>query len=256
MNEYDRLIKLPKKGRLLVFTDVHGNYDDYQKYLEKWDEEDSDCHIVIAGDFIHNTSMNDYSVEILEDIMDKDKKYDNFHVLLGNHELSHIIGKDIYKYEINQRKEFEDLIVEKKGSLEPYLSEYVNFFKTLPFFLQTDNGVFISHASPSSSVKDYDDFLSILEEKDYNDEKLYSVLWNRHLFDYSESDVSSFLDIVDSKVIVVGHSVVNGYKLFGKQMILSSSFGTQLKLYLDIDLTENVEDTNYLFKYLKPLWGY
>lgn len=254
MKKYNRLIKLSRKGRLLVFTDVHGNYDDYQKYIEKWDSDDPDCHIVIAGDFIHNTIGEDYSVEIVDDIMDKDKKYSNFHVLLGNHEFSHITDENIKKDDINLTANFKELIIEKKGSLEPYLSEYINYFKSLAFFLQTENGIFVSHAGPPDSIYSYEDFLNILANEDYEDYQVYSTFWNRPGHDYDELDVLDFLEIVDSKVMVVGHTIEKkGARKFGKQMILSSSFGATEKLYLKVDLSEDINKYKDLSKNLKKL---
>ena len=33
----DKFIKLPSKGRLLIVTDLHGNLEDYEKYIDLWD---------------------------------------------------------------------------------------------------------------------------------------------------------------------------------------------------------------------------
>lgn len=253
MDENARLIKLPKKGRVLIFTDLHGNLEDYNKYLDKWDSNDPDCHIVIAGDFIHSIYKEDYSVEILEDIIEKYKKYDNFHPILGNHEWVHIANANLFKGNVNQKKYFEKLIVDKKSSLEPYLSNYIDFFKSIPFFIQTENGIFISHTGPSPKIETYEDYEYIVEDDDYYNELVFSVVWARPNKDYTEEDVSFFLDLVGSNVMVVGHTVADGYTIFGKQMILSSSFGSDEKLYLDIDLSEPIENMDDLIDNLKNL---
>ncbi len=255
MDDNTRLIQLPDKGRVLIFTDVHGNIEDYNKYLDKWDSNDSDCHIVIAGDFIHSIYKQDYSIEILEDIIEKFKKYDNFHPLLGNHEWSHIANANLFKGTINQKKDFEEMIVERKSSLEPYLSNYITFFKSIPLFVQTENGLFISHAGPSKKIETYEDYEYVVEDDDYYNELIFSVVWSRPEKDYSEYDVSNFLDIVKSNVMVVGHTIVDGYRIFGKQMILGSSFGSKKKLYLDIDLEKPINNMDDLVGKLKPLDG-
>lgn len=249
-----RLMKLPKRGRALIFTDLHGDLDDYNKYLEKWDFNDPDCHIIIAGDFIHSIYKKDYSLEVLEDMIDKYKKYDNFHPILGNHEWAHIVGANVFKANINQKIDFERMIIEKRGSLDPYLSDYIDFFKSIPFFIQCENGVFVSHAGPSPKIKTYDDYKSIIEGEEYLDRSVYYVLWSRFEKDYSIEDVSRFLDIVESNVMVIGHNVISeGYEIFGRQMILSSSFGAEKKLYLDIDLERQISNTDDLIKCLKNL---
>lgn len=185
--------------------------------------------------------------------MAKFKKYDNFHPLLGNHEWAHITNANVFKANINQKNDFEKLIVEKKSSLEPYLTNYITFFKSIPFFIHCDNGVFVSHAGPSKKIETYEDYVYIVEDDEYFSEFVYSVLWSRPDKDYDEDDVSLFLDIVKSNVMVVGHTVVDGYREFGKEMILSSSFGTENKLYLDIDLSKDVKDMDDLKAFLKKL---
>ena len=253
MDYNTRLVELPKNGRLLIFTDLHGNLEDYKKFLSKWDCNDPNCHIVINGDFIHSIYKEDFSVELLEDIIDKFNKYDNFHPILGNHEWSHIANANLYKGTVNQKKDFEKLIVKKKSSLEPYLSNYIDFFKSIPFFVKTENGIFISHAGPSRAIESYEDYEFIVEDDDYYSELVFSVLWARPEKDYNEEDVSFFLDLVKSKVMVVGHTTVDGYEVFGKQLILASSFTLNRKCYLDIDLSNPIGDMDDLLKNIKLL---
>ena len=114
MNE-DKFIQLPAKGRLLIVTDLHGNLQDYEKYIDLWDCDNPENHLVFVGDFIHSTDENDGSIEIIDDVIDKFNKYPNFHPLLGNHEWSHIVGSPVFKGFNNQTHDFEDLIIQKKG---------------------------------------------------------------------------------------------------------------------------------------------
>ena len=263
MNE--KLIKLPKQGRLLLVSDLHGNYDDYEAYINLWNSEDPDFHIAFLGDLIHSPYFNDRSIEILDDVIEKDKKYSNFHVLLGNHEWAHITHTDIYKDGENSREDFEHLISYKKGFIEPSITEYIRFFKTMPFFIQTENGLFISHAGPSKGIKTIEDFNSIFDG-DYNNRFLNDFLWDRPTKDiygsrnifsshnrYNEGDVFNFLNIIGSKCMVVGHSPVNGYSKVGNQLIISSSFETDNKVYLDIDLSKDILHMNHLLDCIKYL---
>ena len=174
----DKLIELPDYGRLIVVTDLHGNLEDYNDYLDLWDESDPDFHIVFCGDLIHGLDEDtDGSVEILDDAIAKSKVYSNFHTLLGNHEWAHITNTEIYK----------------------------------------------------------------------------KFLWNRYnrVTDYTKGDVDRFLDVVGSKVMIVGHCPVESYKVFGKQIIMSSSFATKVKTYLDIDLSMEINDIKDVQKQLK-----
>ena len=240
----DKLVELPDYGRLIVVSDLHGNFTDYRRYLKIWDRDDEDCHIVFTGDMIHAMEGEDGSVEIIEDAMVKSQKYSNFHCLLGNHEWCHITGEDIYKAGVNLRRDFENLVSYRKGYIEPSLTSYIRFFKTMPYFLKTSNGLFISHSGPSRHITTIQDFHDIFRE-DYSSGKLYGFLWNRYAArhnGYTIADIDSFLEVVGSRFMVVGHTVVDsGYKIIGNQMVLSSSFYTSSKSYLDIDLSKEYE---------------
>lgn len=248
----EKFIQLPSKGRLLVVTDLHGNLEDYEKYMDLWDCDDPDFHMVFVGDFIHAVSEDDGSIEIIEDVIDKFKKYPNFHPLLGNHEWSHIVESPVFKGFNNQTLDFENLIVEKKGSLEPYLSDYVEFFKSMPFFVQTENGLFISHTGPSRLINSTGAFNKIFDN-DYNNKRLYGFLWNRYDNDYSVEDVDRFLKVVGSNCMVVGHTVVDSYFIYGNQIILSSSFGTMDKAYLDVDLSVPIDNMDVLMNFIEEM---
>lgn len=249
----DKLIQLPDYGRLIVVTDLHGNLDDYNHYLSLWDETDCDFHIVFCGDLIHGVDEDtDGSVEILDDAIAKSRQYSNFHTLLGNHEWAHITNTEIYKNQQPLLMGFKNIISYRYGFIEPHLTKYIQFFKTMPYFAMTANGLFISHSGPSDKVKSIEAFDKIFEG-DYSSPILYDFLWNRYnrVTDYTKADVNRFLDIVGSKVMVVGHCPVESYKLYGNQIIMSSSFQTDVKTYLDIDLSQKINDIKDVQKQLK-----
>lgn len=246
-----KLIRLPPKGRLIVVSDLHGNHEDYRSYLNLWDSSDDDCHIVFIGNLIHSPFEPDGSLEILDDAIIKSKEYPNFHVLMGNHEWAHITDTNLYKNGKNQRLSFEELVKDGKGNLQPSLNNYISFFKSLPFFLKTDNGIFISHAGPSRNIRSIDDFNHIFD--DYENKLLDDFLWNRYGRNYTTNDVSKFLKVIGSNCMIIGHNNVNGYEVFGKQLIISSSFLTAKKTYLDIDLSKNMENVQDLMEFLEFL---
>lgn len=245
----NRLIQLPDYGRLIVVSDLHGNFTDYKHYLKLWDKDDSNCHILFMGDLIHAADGKDGSIEIIEDAMYKSGEYSNYHCILGNHEWCHIVGKDIFKAGVNLRRDFEKLVALKKGYVEPSLTNYIGFFKSLPYFLKTSNGLFISHAGPSKKIKTVNDFNEMCGDNQHSS-LLHGFLWNRYaspVKGYTTEDIDNFLGVVDSKFMVVGHSVVDsGYRIVGNQMILSSSFFTTSKSYLDIDLSKDYNSINDL----------
>ena len=174
----NRLIELPDYGRLIIVSDLHGNFKDYKRYLRLWEKDDPDCHIVFTGDLIHAIDGEDGSVEIIEDAIFKSQEYSNYHCLLGNHEWTHILNKDIYKDGMNLKTEFEILVSHKKGYMEPSLTNYIRFFKSMPYFLKTSNGLFISHTGPSKYITSLDGF-NLMCCDDHSSNGLYGFLWNR-----------------------------------------------------------------------------
>lgn len=250
---HDKLIELPDYGRLIVVTDIHGDLEDYNHYLSLWDETNPDFHIVFAGDLIHALNIDDDgSIEILDDVIEKSKEHDNFHALLGNHEWAHITNQTIYKNQEDLLMQFKNLVSYKKGFIEPALTRYIKFFKTMPYFVKTANGLFISHSGPSAKIHSIEAFDKIFEG-DYSNPILYDFLWNRFtkVNDYTRDDVTRFLDIVGSKYMVVGHCPVESYELFSDQIIMSSSFDTKVKTYLDIDLSKDLNSMKDVQKQLK-----
>ena len=254
----NRLIELPDYGRLIVVSDLHGNLKDYKRYLRLWNKDDLNCHIVFIGDLIHAMDGHDGSVEIIEDAMFKSQEYPNYHCLLGNHEWAHILNQDIYKNERNLRIEFEILVSHKKGYMEPSLTNYIRFFKSMPYFLKTSNGLFISHTGPSKDISSMVDFYRMCHDGP-DSSSLYGFLWNRHsmgLNRYTIEDIDKFLNIMDCKLMIVGHTVIDsGYKVIGKQLILSSCFFTSSKSYLDIDLSKEYKSMDELIDDVRLLDG-
>ncbi|OPX58647.1 MAG: Calcineurin-like phosphoesterase [Methanobacterium sp. PtaB.Bin024] len=250
------LIKLPCEGIALIVTDLHGNVHDFDKILELWkDLSTNKNHLILTGDFIHamDTSENDHSLEILEAVKGH-CQFDNFHLLLGNHEWATITHRSVYKGGENQSTNFEGLLKNKFGAEWKHkLEEYVNFFKKLPVAIKTDNGVFISHSGPPKDVNSIKEIMNITEKGYSNNPLLFELLWNRY-GDYTKKDVDNFLEKVGCKAMIVGHTPVDGYKLIRNQLIVSSSFSKGKKAYVELDLEKEIRggrDLKRMVKYFK-----
>ena len=116
----------------------------------------------------------------------------------------------------------------------------IDFFKSLPYFIKTDNGLFISHAGPSKKIYSMDDFKKIFSD-DYENYYLYDFLWNRYKVNYDTNDISKFLKIIGSNYMIIGHNPVNRYEIFGKQLIISSSYKTDKKSEEDSQESNSVD---------------
>ncbi len=247
------LLTLPGPGRALVVTDLHGNLEDFRKVMTLWGKcFNRKCHLILTGDFIHAMGrVNDHSIEIIEEVQYYHDKYDNFHPLLGNHEWATITKILIYKGGVNQNLNFEQLLMETfPDAWEEKLEEYINFFQTLPVAVRTENGVFISHSGPAK-VESIDDIINLTRDSYLDNQPLYDLLWRR---DPKKRDVNQFLEKVDCQAMVVGHTPVDGYKLKGNLLILSSSYGKGRKVYLELDLGKEIQggrDLEPLIKYFR-----
>lgn len=254
-----KLIELPRKGKALVITDIHGNKEDFLKYMDIWNEfkENLDNHLILTGDFIHAMGLeNDSSVEILEYVKFHSENTSNFHVLLGNHEWSTISNELVFKAGVNQNLGFDSLLREKFGELQYHekLREYIQFFKKLPVAVRTDNRIFITHAGPATKIKSLDEIKNI-DEGGYNSDntKLVQLLWNRSE-DYTQEQLNSFLDVVNCKMTIAGHTPVDGIKLvYDNLLIVSSSYGKGKKAYVEVDLEKSIEGTKDLLNMVKYL---
>ena len=273
----DKIIKLSCKGRLIVVTDIHGNKNDFDKYInEIWDKNDPDCHIVFTGDLIHEM---DYSKDLSLDILDEiDKLFNlpNFHVLLGNHEYCQIKDDDVYKWGINQTKDFIKHIEDRYEWFDEaftYQTMYEEMMKEFSYFLITDNGFFIAHAGISDSalnllinqevdlfnIKSINAVRKTEEQKEqYKKDMLFleDMIWSRPYDDYVEDEIEHFLKIAGCKFMIVGHTPMNGFHIIGNQLIIDSSFCTKTKYYLDIDLSKEYNDIiEDVLKSIKTLEG-
>lgn len=251
----DNILRFDDNGHLLVVTDIHGNLRDFKKYIRLWDNKSDDYHILFTGDLIHEHNYDDdFSVDILDMMLDLNDN-PRFHVLLGNHELYQCLDEEVCKYNINLTDDFKSHVKDKycDGYIER-LNEYICFMQGLPYFAITSNQFFISHAGVSSdcvskcisnkvdlfnlSCLNYYDNNNSVSWKDYFRDVnfLDDFVWSRPYSDYSERDIDLFLDFVGCRFSVVGHTVYNGFHVFGNQLIFDSSFCTDSKYYLDIDL--------------------
>jgi serine/threonine-protein phosphatase PP1 catalytic subunit len=253
-----KLIELPKKGRALIVTDLHGNLDDFISFIQIWkDFKDDNDYFIITGDLIHAMGVeDDRSLELLDYVKSHCETFRKFHLLLGNHEWATISDVSIYKGGVNQTLSFEVLLKEKfKAGWREKLDEYTDFLEKLPIAVKTRNKVFISHAGPPKDVKSVKDLVNIAEGGYLGNTNLFQILWNRY-GDYSKKDLDCFLKVVNCNAMIVGHTPVDGIKLIGKkQLIVSSSYSRGKKAYVELDLREKIEDARDLLKMVKYISG-
>ena len=110
------------QGRLLIASDLHGNWEDYQAIKSTKGKDDI---LILGGDLVHGyPGYEDKSVQILDDLIDNPDP--SVIALLGNHELMHVYHM---AKAVKNGHDFAGPLEEKiKGNRKKYVD-----FMRLPF---------------------------------------------------------------------------------------------------------------------------
>ncbi|MBI3243880.1 MAG: metallophosphoesterase [Chloroflexi bacterium] len=145
-----RIIDLDQ-GRLMVVTDLHGDYPVYCRYRDHFlalREAGQADILILDGDFIHNDgpAPADGSLKIVLDLIQLQHDLGPaLIVLLGNHEMPHIYGVTLGRGNAIYTPRFEMAL----GDRRP---EIIAFFDSLPFYVRTRAGVTVTHAGASMAA--------------------------------------------------------------------------------------------------------
>ncbi len=147
---WQRVIDLTE-GQAMVVTDLHGDWDAYQRYRDTFFQlralGQADI-LIFDGDMIHASApvAQDKSIEIVQDIIELKKELgDNLIYVLGNHELPHI-------YSITLQKGDELFTPRFEFAMGDHREKITSFFDCLPFYVRTPGGVSICHAGASTAL--------------------------------------------------------------------------------------------------------
>lgn len=140
------------QGRVMVVTDLHGNWSVYQRYrdhfLDLLNRGQADI-LLFLGDIIHSygPAKEDSSLSMLLDIIRLQSELGSERVmmLLGNHEFPHIYGISLTKGEHNFTPRFEHGLGEHREAV-------IGFLESLPFVMRTSAGVMFTHAGASAGT--------------------------------------------------------------------------------------------------------
>jgi hypothetical protein len=138
-------------GVAMVVTDLHGNWDNYRRYRDRFlalRARDQADVLIFTGDLIHSEGPweTDRSVAIVVDLLALRADLGNRLVyLMGNHELPHLYGITLAKGQHVYTPRFE-------ASLGEHRMAIVDLFASLPFFVRTRAGVAICHAGAAAEL--------------------------------------------------------------------------------------------------------
>lgn len=212
---------------IYVMSDIHGRFDRFSKMIKKLNLKENDT-VYILGDVIDRGRDG---VEILQFIM-KDPR---FVLFLGNHEKMML---DFYN---ESKKEEPDFYYEEvwfiNGSLptrvnfdclsETQKNKILNYLSNCPIFkndLVINNKKYcLAHASPLFNMESKTYYL---HSKEINDEKLYTLFWQRITKD-------NMHDIKDT--CIVGHTITTFYQDIKPNTIFYNADNIHNATFIDLD---------------------
>lgn len=138
------------KGKILAVTDLHGNLKDFEKVLSLFQnlrEQGKATHLVFLGDLIHARKTTDYSVEILDRLMEMgcNKPDGNLFALMGNHEMVHIYHVELWRGGQSYTHAFE-------GAIQGKREKYIRFLMDMPFAVRSQGGVLLHHTGAGAII--------------------------------------------------------------------------------------------------------
>lgn len=279
-----RVLRLPRRGRLLVATDLHGNLGDFRRLRELFEraheQAQGEAQLLLTGDLIHGPNYSsadwpdfmgsyyeDQSGALLDEFLVLQQRFPGqVHSLLGNHEHSHIGGPHTPKFWLDETQHFEDTVGPERAA------RYRAAFLQFPLVARADCGVAVAHAAPNVVIDGaaaldslpYDGYEQMRLDQVEAMPPLGRLLWARRA---PKAVARAFLRALSGEegpplqLAVFGHEVVNeGYSRVGdEQLVLSSSFGLHdaHKHYLELDLAGSYRTTAALEvgRELLPLYG-
>lgn len=162
-----RHLVLPRRGTLLVSTDVHGNHADFARVEAIFREErarEPETHWVILGDVVHAPDpsarrnvpelydYDDGSIAIVDGILALEREHEgHVHFVLGNHDHGHVGGPHTQKFYADEVTSLED------GLSAAQRMRLRELFARALLAVVAPCGILMTHGSPDASFKKLED---------------------------------------------------------------------------------------------------
>lgn len=223
------LIELPAEGDVIILGDLHGNRDNFNKVVNAADLVNHPKRHLILQEPTHTyETKEDKSFLLIDEIAVLKSRFPNqVHIILGNHELSEITGKEILKGGICYNILFKEGMKKEYGNHYTAVREMmINFMKTMPIACITKSRIFISHSTPVAKyIPHYS--LSFFRKGTGNKKKdqvlIEKLIWGR---DLSQEAADAFATRVKCETLIVGHTACKrGYQVPNSRHIVLDSKG-------------------------------
>lgn len=235
------LVRLPAKGDVMFTGDLHGAMDNFALILKAADLDGHPDRHLILHEVVHQLELGrDESYKLIEKAAELKVRYpDRVHILLGNHDLAEVQGREIFKGGICLNLLFDTALEQAYGPAKMRVkTKLMEFIKTLPLAVQTPNRVFMAHSTPEAAdmpAFSMDFFRRSPEPGDFQSRSLpEKLIWGR---DYGAKAADAWAKIVDAEAFLVGHApCLTGFNVPNhRHIVLDSkdSFATCLLFSLE-----------------------
>jgi len=187
--------------RLFAIGDIHGCFDSLKELVENKIQLQKSDNLILLGDYI---DRGDKSKEVIDFIMELQKKGFNIIPLMGNHEAMLLDAleaeKDISKWIQNGGD--KTLKCFEINSLKDIESKYIDFFKGLRYYFAFENFLFVHAGFNDNVLNPFTDYYSML----WKCKESYAnpLLANKTIIHgHNPISVSKFEDRVLSKLDVI-----------------------------------------------------
>lgn len=252
---------LPRRGLLLVSTDVHGHGEDMRRLealFRDWRRREPETHWVILGDLVHapdaearreQPELYDYadeSMALCDQVLALQGEFPGqVHYVLGNHDHGHVGGPHTSKFYPDEVSALE------AGLSEPERQRLRLLFASALLAVVAPCGLLLCHGSPDASLPDLAALDDIPLEVDQARGEQRAIL-RTLLTSYGQSDAVAQAMLAqvaqaggwDLRVVVHGHDRDDsGFFREGQTQVCPVLFGAPraAKRYLRIDLSARYE---------------
>lgn len=257
---------LPRRGILLISTDLHGKRDSFEALRARFEAlraVERETHWALLGDLVHGPSAaararsplydyDDDSPALIDAVFELRERFpEHVHFVLGNHDHGHVGGP-------HTRKFHDDEVLALEARLSPTQHERAQrLFGEALLALAAPCGLLLTHGSPSAELHD-------LRQLDALALDARSELLRSLLTDYGQrgevtarmlAQVSATSGL-DLRVVVHGHDRdESGIFVEGGNQVCPVIFGAQraLERCLVVDLAARHDDAAALREGLEIL---
>jgi hypothetical protein len=252
------LIELPAQGDVVVTGDLHGNCENFTRVLQASELDiHPDRHLIVQEPTHTCETSEDQSFLLHEEIVAAKSKFTHqLHIILGNHELAELTGREILKGGICYNILFREGMKQEYGTYFETVQELLHdFIKTMPLACLTPHRIFISHSTPEMQYIPHYSlkfFRQGTGERKKDESLVEKLVWGR---DLSQEAADLFAQRVECDILVVGHTACKrGYQVPNSRHIILDSkgaFATSLHFKLTHPYTQHQLVRKYI-QYLHP----